>query len=141
MNFIKLFTTLFSCVVIALLCHSCSDASRVPSEFIGKWECQINRYQKIELNISKDGKFKYTIYQSNERYDAIYEGDIVVVNENIIKLPSSQYTKRFNNNRRDSDPVWQFVTVNTTYFLRNDGAFSKTESGLDRPLCDLKKIE
>lgn len=123
---------------ITLLLSSC--VGKVPSEFVGKWEGEAGPYQRVVVKIEKDGHYNITIFQSRERYDAINRGDVVMVNDNIIKLPSDYYDRASNANSYESDPCHALVSVYSSFFLRSDGAFSKSEAELNSPYCYLRKV-
>lgn len=122
-------------VVIALtviLC-GCSEKSNVPSQFIGHWSEQVNRNQRVEVSIEKNGDYKLKIIETNKKKEyALYTGKVITVNENIIKMPSTSYV-------HEQDKSTFLVSANSTFFLRSDGAFSKTEAGLDHPYGYLVK--
>ena len=121
---------MMACMFIILLLLFPSCGGKIPSEFAGEWEGLINPHQRIIVKIEKNGKYFLKIYQSQERYDALYEGECSIINDNLIKLPSDSYTKKFNSNSKDSDPAWSFVHAYTNFYLRRDGALSNSEEGL-----------
>lgn len=129
-------------ILISLVAILTACKGKVPSEYVGDWEGQINPSQKIVLNISKDGKYELKIYQKRERYDAIYKGEVVIYEgDSFIKLPSTSYTREYNSNRRESDPFWSFVDAETDFYFDKSGALSKSPQGLINPYGYLHKIK
>lgn len=121
-------------IAMSVMFYGCSCSSKFPSQFVGKWADQINRNQRVEITIKKNGEYKLKIIETNKRQDiAYYSGTVVKVNDEIIKLPSTSYM-------RDHDNVTTFVQVNSTFFLRSDGAFSRSEADLNRPYGYLVKL-
>lgn len=111
-------------------CSCSSNSSKVPSQFVGKWADQINRNQRVEISIKKNGDYNLKIIETNKRNDmASYSGSVVAVNEDVIKLPSTCYLH--------GDAI---VNVNSTFYLRSDGAFSRSEADLNRPYGYLVKL-
>lgn len=121
-------------IAITVIICGCSAKTNFPSQFIGKWADQINRNQRVEITIEKNGDYKLKVIETNKKSDyAVYSGKVVKVNDDIIKLPSTSYM-------HEHDNLTSFVHVNSTFFLRSDGAFSKTEVDLGRPYGYLVKF-
>lgn len=123
------FVVLLSSVSIGMIFSGCG--SRVPSEFVGTWENQINRTQKVKITIKKDGK--YSLYLIERNSETFYPGEVIVISDNVVKLPSDNYIKK------EKGGVTKFVTVSSVFYLGSNGAFSDTEAGLNDPYGYLRK--
>ena len=137
--------SLFLAIAVAILVSevfiltSCNN-SKLPKGFKGEWNGQLTKYESIELKIKDKDKFVLNDRVSNGRYDIQYKGVAVKVSDDVIKLTADQYYYFYNpKNRRPSDPTTKFGGCLTCFFLRSDGAFSKTENGLDNPMTYLSK--
>lgn len=123
--------------IILTLLSSCGG--KIPSEFAGEWEGYMAPHRRVVLKIQKNGNYTLTIYQNLERFDIESTGVAVVSNDDLIKLPSDSYRRRFNSNRWDSDPAWEFVDAYNILYLRSDGAISDSEDNLRNTKWHLHK--
>ena len=127
-------SSIIATILMSIVFCGCSGSPKFPSQFVGKWADQINRNQRVEVSIEKNGEYKVKITQTNRQGDvSYYRGQVVKVNDDVIKLPSASYMHDANNQTA-------IVQAHSRFFLRSDGAFSNTEVGLERPYGYLVKL-